>query len=189
MHEEIVDALTTAHRMMTHVLTLIRVQVEMLFPEADASQFEFLGKAIGYMNKYPGVVHHPVEEIVFERLLGYAPELQPVCANLTNQHNTFKVDEAAILGHIPRARNGDGEACRQIKALGLEYCIDHIGHIDDEEGQVLPEAVRRLRADDWRAIGASANFALDPLSDPKTLARCDNLYDFIMAMDTSATRH
>lgn len=189
MHEDIVEALSTAHQMMAHIITLIRVQIDMLYPDTDSLQFEFLSKAIGYMNNFPGIVHHPAEDLIFERLVLHAPQIEPLCAHLIEQHNTFKSMEAAILGHIPRAQSGDGEACRRIKALGLAYCTDHVGHIDDEEGEALPQAVNWLSADDWREIGNKLNFAADPLSDPKILTRYDSLYDFIMEMGTTLTRH
>lgn len=187
--EEILEALTAAHRMMKHMITLIRVQIDILYPAADGMQFEFLDKAIGYMSKYPGLVHHPAEELIFARLLRYSPQTRQLCDHLTEQHNVFSNEEAAMLENLPRARIGDDEACRHIKEIGLTYCAQHVSHIDDEEERALPEAADWLQASDWREIGEKTNFAIDPLSDPKAVARHASIYDFIMATGAAATGH
>lgn len=189
MQQTILEALTTSHRTMKHMITLIRVQVDLLHPNAESAQFEFLNRAIAYMRNYPGLVHHPAEELIFERLIRYSPEAQALCAELTEQHNTFSAREAEILDGLPRARAGDDAACEHIKELGLAYCTDHVGHIDDEEEKALPQAATWLREDDWREIAAKTNFAIDPLSDPKAVARYDSIYDFIMATEGNVVGH
>lgn len=189
MHEKIIEALTSAHRTMKHVLTLVRVQVDMLHPEAERTQFEFLHNAIGYMHNYPGLVHHPTEELIFERLVRFAPQTGPLCARLIEQHKTFKEQEAAMLSHIRSAQSGDGAACGRIREIGVAYCDAHADHIDGEESEALPRALDCLLVADWREIGAKSHFETDPLGDPKTLARYGSLYDYIMAASVNFSRH
>ena len=97
MHIHIVETLTTAHRMMEHVLTLIRLQVDMLQPLTKNEEFVFLRKAVGYMHNYPGLIHHPAEEMISERLKHYLPGAAPLCLKLGEEHKQFNVLETEWL--------------------------------------------------------------------------------------------
>lgn len=60
---------------MERALTLVRFQLDSMREGGeDTPNLKPLGNALVYMRDYPGVNHHPVEEMIFDRLLGYAPE-------------------------------------------------------------------------------------------------------------------
>lgn len=185
----IIQALESAHRMMEHVLTLIRVQVDILHPETGPEQYAFLRRAIGYMHNYPGLIHHPAEELIFDRLTQYAPQARPLCDRLVDEHKMFVRQETAIFGHIANAEQGDGASCKRIMELGADYCMKHVGHISDEESKVLPQAVNWLSPGDWRKIHEQCRFEHDPLGKPAVLAAYESIYDYLMAESVSFNRH
>ena len=174
---------------MEHVLTLIRVQIDILHPESVPEQYVFLRRAMGYMHTYPGLIHHPAEELIFERLVAYAPQAGPLCDRLSKEHTLFADEETAIFGHIANAEQGDGASWRQIRERGAEYCVMHSGHINDEESKALSQAVNWLSPRDWRNIGEQCRFEHDPLSNPAVLGAYESLYDYIMAENVSFDRH
>lgn len=189
MHEKIIQALETAHRTMEHVLMLFRLQVDMLNPDTSVDQYAFLHKAIGYMHTSPGLIHHPAEELIFERLIQYTPQAEVLCNRLSDDHRKFTLQETVIFDHIRDVLQGDRGSWKHIREVGADYCVSHAGHIDDEESQAFPQAVNWLLPEDWRAVDEKCHFASDPLSDPKVLLAYDSLYDYIMAENVNFNRH
>ena len=189
MHSKIVESLTSAHRMMEHVLTLIRLQGDMLHSKTRSEEYVFLQKAIGYMHNYPGLIHYPAEEFIFERLQHTEPDLTQLCMQLTEQHNEFNVMETTLFEYINQAQRGEMGARELIQKLAITYCSEQFEHIALEEKDILPQAVALLTTDDWLDIGCKSNLEMDPLGNPDILKRYDNLYDYIMLSDLNLTYH
>ncbi len=189
MHSKTVETLTNAHRMMEHVLTLIRLQADMLHPKTRPEEYSFLQKAIGYMHNYPGLIHHPAEELIFVRLQHYASDSKQICLKLTEQHNEFNVLETALLDYIRQSRRGDKAARELLQKVTNTYCAEQFDHINLEETEVLPRAVAAFTADDWLDIGCKSNLGLDPLGDPDVLMHYGSLYDYIMSTDLNLKFH
>ena len=118
MRHEIARDLTDAHRNMERVLTLIQLQVDSLRSGSDAEGFLLLHNAVGYMHNYPGVIHHPTEELIFGKLIKHAPQTRTVCTRLHDQHEGFRNQEVTLLQRIRSAQGGDLGACRQVKEIG-----------------------------------------------------------------------
>lgn len=179
-HKEIVEALSDTHRRMEHVLTLVRLQVDALQPGNDIAGCRFLKNAFGYMHNYPGLVHHPTEEIMFTRLVARAPEAQTLCTQLTEQHKDFGRQETTLMRHLRNLQSGEVSAYRHTKELGAAYCTAHAGHIRSEEVDLIPQAVKWLPEEDWREIGAHSRQMIDPLLEWHALKKYNNLYDYLM---------
>lgn len=189
MQRNVIQALTYAHRIIERVLTLIRLQADMLVPTSGAEAFLLLKNAVGYMHNYPGLVHHPAEETLFERLLRRAPETAALCAHLSAQHRDFDCQECAMLERIGAAQTGDLAAIQVLKQAAFTYCAGHADHIHREETAAFPQARKRLTDEDWRNVHAVTRLELDPLADPAVLERYGSLYDYLMAGDQSFQRH
>lgn len=189
MHNHVIRSLRNGHKMMEHVLTLIRLHLDMLGPQPDADQFKFLQNAIAYMHLYPGLIHHPAEELMFERLVSRAPHTQAMCGRLEEQHAMFKMMESSMLERLREAQMQQADVLACIREVGGAYCLTHAEHIAAEEGEVLPEAMNWLAPEDWSEIGEKSLFHIDPLSNPRILADYDNLYDYLMEEGINFTRH
>ncbi len=181
--------LTNAHRIMEHVLTLIRLQADMLHPLTKGNELAFLQKAIGYMHNYPGLIHHPAEELIFERLRNHAPDTLQLCTKLTEQHKQFSILEITLLEYISQAQKGDKNVCLLIKKLSNTYCLEYVDHISIEENDLLPRAIVLLQKNEWLDIGYKSNLNRDPMSNPSILKHHDNLYDYIMSTNLNLKTH
>lgn len=185
MNQKVVDSLTASHRLMERVLTLIRMQIVLLQPGDDEKDkqeaFAFLKNAIGYMHSYPGLMHHPAEDILFERLTQKTPDAHALCRGLRRQHQDFAEQETKLFGLIERAESGELEAYWRIGQMGLIYCAEHTTHITSEESEAFPLAAETLQPDDWTEVAEMTLRATDPLTSREAKARFDNLYDRLMA--------
>jgi hemerythrin-like domain-containing protein len=189
MQHEIARDLIDAHRNMERVLTLIQLQVDSLRSGTDADGFLLLGNAVGYMSNYPGVIHHPTEELIFGRLITVAPQTRSLCVRLHDQHEVFQQQESVLLRRIRSAQGGDLEACRDIKRVGSAYCAEHANHIRSEELDMFPQAIKWLNTYDWDQIGESARAVIDPALEANDLKQYDNLYDYLMNASRTFGRH
>lgn len=183
-HQGISRRLTDGHRNMERVLTLIRFQLDAI---QDAANLKLLRNAFIYMRDYPGVNHHPVEEMIFGKLVDYAPEHRLLCSQLTGQHRGFGEREDGLLHHVRRARLGDEMARRHVKDLGIAYCAEHSSHIRSEEVDILPGAARWLTKNDWQEVVRHSRATIDPDTESRELKRYDNLYDRLMSEEGETT--
>lgn len=189
MSLEIVQALSDAHRNMERVLMLIRFQVDSLQPEKDESGLILLRNALGYMHNFPGVIHHPTEEIIYSRLTQLAPDTVPLCAKLREQHRLFGQQETSLLHHIRNAQIGELWAYRLVKETAISYCQEHALHIVSEDDDVLPQAVKCLRPEDWRDVASRCETELDPVFGRDMLQHYESLYDYLMSANGELNIH
>lgn len=179
-HQEIAQRLNDAHRNMERVLTLMRFQVDSLREGGNDQGLTLMGNAIGYLRNYPGVNHHPTEELIFSKLTQYAPEARMACNRLSRQHHGFERQEVTMLWHLRAVKRGDADARQQVRDMSMAYCADHSRHIHSEEVEVFPQAARCLSAADWKDVEEHANQINDPVFEQNELRRFDNLFEYLM---------
>lgn len=189
MQSKIVELLTNAHRMIEHIITLIRLQADMLHRETEAQELAFLQRAIAYMNNYPGLIHHPAEEMIFDHLVKKRSDALQLCAKLVDQHKEFSILETTVLEYIGQAHCGNKDAFELIKKLSDTYCREHADHLALEENEMLPRAISVLAPDDWRDVACRSNLHMDPLGNVDVLKNHDNLYDYIMSTNPNLKPH
>ncbi|HEY4127176.1 MAG TPA: hemerythrin domain-containing protein, partial [Gammaproteobacteria bacterium] len=148
-HQTVLRNLADAHRNMERVLTLLRLQADSLHTGDDPVQLTLLGNSVVYMRNYPGVNHHPTEEIILDKLKGHA---RPLCNALSEQHRGFGSQETELLRSIRNVQGGDAGSCEEVRKLGAAYCADNFSHIHDEETELFPLAIRQLSAKDWHDV-------------------------------------
>mgnify|MGYP001814106149 FL=1 len=103
------------HRNMAVVLNLM----DDIVAEMEAGEdpdFELLDEIMRYMTVYPDAVHHPKEDIVYDKLRHKRPDLADDLANVPDDHRRI-----AELGSLLRA---DVEAINAGAAVRREKMID-----------------------------------------------------------------
>jgi hemerythrin-like domain-containing protein len=187
--QAVISVLTDTHRNMERVLTLMRFQLDSLRQGNHASAYVLLSNAFGYMHRYPSLVHHPTEERICAKLVGYSPETQDLCLRIHDQHASFATTEGALLKELRTAQKDDGRGWRSIKEQGVAYCVEHANHIRREETELFPLALRWLKGADWDEIGDGHKAMVDPLFSDGELGHYDSLYDFLMLADRNYGSH
>ncbi|MDE2092192.1 MAG: hemerythrin domain-containing protein [Gammaproteobacteria bacterium] len=181
MRSDVVQSLCDEHRNIERVLLLIRFQAEMLQGVHDLQGFELLTNALGYMHNYPGVTHHPCEEIMLARLPVIHPAAAAMCQQVAAQHKAFANQESAMLRLIREAQAGDPEACARLKETGTGYCTEQAKHITTEELELFPLALKYLSEKDWQEIASRSKAIIDPVFGKGILQHYQSLYDYLMS--------
>ncbi|MGA9855689.1 MAG: hemerythrin domain-containing protein [Gammaproteobacteria bacterium] len=189
MRSQVIQSLCDEHRNIERVLLLIRFQAECLQGTHDLQGFELLTNTISYMHNYPGVTHHPCEEIMLARLPAAHPSVAQICMQLAGQHKSFAQQESNMLRLIREAQAGDAQACAQLKQNGVEYCAEQAKHITCEETELFPLAREYLSDKDWRDISDRSKSVIDPIFGQGALQHYESLYDYLMSTKADINIH
>ena len=174
-----VEKLHHEHANMGRVLALIRLQLEQLARHAPLD-FTLLANCLYYMRKYPSVVHHPKEDLVFERLLQLGAALENDIRQLLREHEEIYSLEDQLIELVLTAEAGKSFAATRLLELGRRYLQTHSQHMQTEERSIFPMALRRLKTRDWKRIHAQFEHLDDPLFGPKVDQRYQHLYDYLI---------
>ena len=185
MRQSTLDLLHKGHGNIRRVLTLVRTQIDMLQRSGDLSRFTLLNNALDYMHNYPGLSHHPAEEILFAKLKAASSDARKSCEKLQAQHRWFGIQEIEMLKLARRAQAGDTVAQTEFRKQINAYCEAHADHIDREESEIFPLAQEYLPETDWWEALVIVQAASDPLFSADVHDRYESLYDYLMDAQTS----
>lgn len=174
-----IEQLQIDHRNMTRLLHLLRRELD-AYRGGATLDLDLLNGIMEYTLNYPDLCHHPVENLIYERMVARDPQAKSTVGDLLKEHAhlgelTRKL--AAALQNIAR----DGEIPRAwFESIVEDYLSSNERHIAGEEKIFFPQAALALRPEDWVAIDASAGGREDPLFGGKVAKDYRTLYERIM---------
>lgn len=188
MHSYISERLVQDHRNIIRVLTLMKLQCDFLRVD-DQDALTLLSNAANYLIHFPGLLHHPLEELVFEEVVERDPAAAALLKQLKDEHMALAADAANLVARVGllqlKAADGRDELCQ----VSGEFIVAYDRHIHFEEKEILPLAEQKLSAQKWKEIGAKLSSNEDPLFGRKSLEIYDSLYDALMTNAPSAKRN
>ena len=132
-------------------------------PSAD--DFTTLRAMLFYIDEFPEKLHHPKEsQLLFPKLRARAPEIRDLLDQLDEEHLR---GERAIrdLEHALLAFEMMGEPRRAaFEQLCERYVRAYLNHMQTEEREILPLALKVLSADDWSDLDEAFAANRDPLT-------------------------
>ena len=119
--------------------------------------------AIKYMKNYPDVVHHPLENVVFEYYLKNYQEVREEVLQLLEEHQEIPVLTDKLLATL-EAVLADEPQDRQVLCNNLKaYLSIQKEHMDSEEASIFPMLDSKLDDKDWENIKSELADVEDPL--------------------------
>lgn len=179
MPSTVIHALRREHANMRSVLVLIGQELDKL-GEAEGPDYVLLANALYYMRKFPSLVHHPKEDLIFARLAkaddGYRQEVERV----HKQHQEiYEFEDWLIELALNTPKHGSTAATR-LREFGRHYMQTQREHSEAEERTLFPRALQVLTAKDWAAVSRESQHVNDPLFGEHGGERYQLLYDHIM---------
>ena len=89
------------HKNISQLLQLLEQQVHAMHADKDIVDFRLMQDIIDYFISYPDVVHHPLEDVLFVRMVALDLTLLDVVKELREQHK-----QQARIGQDLTRRNG-----------------------------------------------------------------------------------
>jgi hemerythrin-like domain-containing protein len=160
------------HEYYARLLRLLQKQVD-VFHAGLEPNYALMQDIVSYLREYSDRFHHPREDVAFERLASYCPELELVVARLQQEHRVIAHAGATLMAHIEAALEGSILPREQLEAAAATYLIYYQNHIRTEETAILARAGQHLTAEDWEAVRAAVLVAPDPMLgvDPQSRFR------------------
>lgn len=142
-----------------------------------------LGTVAEYFGGYPDKCHHPVEDLVFQRLQMRNPDAIPDPDKLTDEHEQIERLTAELAESIAASRDGPGLA-----DVLERFTNDYRTHMAMEEEHFFPAAAEHLSEQDWDDIDFSLFDSPDPLFDHAAHERFHDLRERINQLARSSHR-
>ena len=182
---EALDILHREHRAIHAILHCLEKVVEETREHKLAPEFEFFDAVISYMRDFPDRLHHPKEdEYLFKALRKTAPELSGVLDELHDQH----VEGDRLLSGLAwkledwRKSPDDRTIASDFFAQVEAYIDFQRRHAAREERTVMPEARKRLGAQDWAEINAAFLDNDDPIFGSRTRDAYAKLFSQVVSL-------
>ncbi len=136
---------------------------------------------IDYLAEYPELVHHPLEDRIFNQMLlnpGLDDAQREQVERNAEQHQELNAATAEILQHAEQLLAEHKPLSGEFRALVEDYVKLQLEHMNFEEQVVFPVAERWLSRSDWIEIDTADLQTHDPLFDQK-VTRYDELYRYV----------
>lgn len=164
---------------MRSVLVVIRDQLDLL-ETGKTPDFVLLANALHYMRRFPGQVHHPKEDLIFERLVRRAPELRKTVEHARREHRQIYEQEEWLMECALNAPKPGTLARGRLLDVGRAYLEAQREHSQQEEHVLFPEAEKSLTESDWEEIAKRFEAVDDPLFGRNPGERYELLYEHLL---------
>lgn len=179
MGNSIIDALRREHTHMRSVLGIV-ADVLTTLEAGRAGDFVLLANAVYYMRKFPGAVHHPKEDAIFERLAAADPMWKKEVDKARAQHREIYELEDWIIEMALNAPKPGTQSRARLVEFGRHYLDLQRKHSEGEEKFLFQPADQFLKPKDWKEIGEKFKVIDDPLFGVHPGERYELLYDHLM---------
>jgi hemerythrin-like domain-containing protein len=176
---QVIDQLSRDHRKMHLLLDIVEEEMNS-YREGRVPDFDLLRMIAEYTLHYPDLVHHPKEDLVFERLVMRDPGAEAVVGGLVEEHRRLSELTRRLAAAISNAAR-DVELPREwLDSLTKEYLLVNRMHMETEEKHLLPRAMAMLTDEDWAAISERVAHTDDPVFGKKVAAAYLSLHERIL---------
>ena len=173
------------HANMAKLLDALERQIG-LFNRTEQLDYDIVGGIVDYCLTYPDLYHHPMEDLVLEKLRRRAPEAAAGIGRLDAEHQQLAALTrrfAAAIHNILQEAEMPRDA---IDGLAREFLETYRTHMRRENEVFFKAAADNLTEADWAEIAARMKPVDDTLFGSPSQARFARLRDDLLAWDRSA---
>jgi len=157
-----ISAWQQEHVYFNNLLKLLQSEVY-AFHAGGRPNYELMSDIVSYLREYGDQVHHPREDVAFERLLKHCPDMETALGRLGQEHRVIAQAGEALLRHIDAILNDAMVPRGELEVAAATYLVYYGNHIAKEEEDVLTRAALHRTPEDWEAVKRAAPGARDPL--------------------------
>jgi hemerythrin-like domain-containing protein len=147
----------------------------------QAGDYCLMRDIVAYVHDYTDNVHHPTEDFVFTRLLAHRPAARQMVVRLRHDHEAVARETKTLFDRldaiaVERASGRHADVLKSCK----DYAARQQAHMQLENEEFFPAALRWLTASDWRVIAANFLVADDPLFGTVVSRKHRVLYEYLL---------
>ena len=149
----IIDILRQEHRNFETLLLVLERELD-LFACGERPDYEVVHAVIAYFQVYPDACHHPLEDIVFEKLKARDSAAAEKIGDLTADHRTGTERLRRVASVVERVL-ADQELLRQtVNDVIRDFIDQERHHMAMEARYFFPAAIQALQPQDLAEIAA-----------------------------------
>jgi hemerythrin-like domain-containing protein len=166
------------HANLLRLLAVLERQLDD-FHAGREHDLDLMCELIEYVSSYEDQVHHPTEDLVFERLKAVTEEKRVAVETLEEQHRTLASMTKQFRDSLEAIMHEGVVLRHEVEAQGRAMVKLLRRHMDLEEGEVFPLAEERLEEGDWTRAEAQAPKYNDPVFGNPDPARFRTLFQHL----------
>jgi hemerythrin-like domain-containing protein len=139
------------HEQFRTLLAELRGELD-VFHRGGRPDYERMSQIVTSLREYGDEVHHPREDVAFQRLALRCPDMELALARLGQEHRVIAQAGERLLAQIEAILGGAMVPRAELESALATYLVYYGNHIAKEEEDVLGRAVRHLTAEDWAAV-------------------------------------
>jgi hemerythrin-like domain-containing protein len=166
---ELLNRLAEDHARLARLLKLLEEMLDR-FHEGEEPDYELMCELVEYMLDYADQVHHPTEDLIFERLLGQPGQGHDVLRRLMVQHDALGQLNRRFRESMEGIVHEEVLSREEVEQQGRELLATLREHMRLEDEEAFPLAAELLGAEDWVELLAEAPTTDDPVfgrADPE----------------------
>lgn len=175
---EIMRQLKTDHANVARMLDLLDQQLAAV-QSGTSADFELMHDIMEYMTHYPDRVHHPMEDLVFQRLQRHDEAAGAILERLAKEHRALAEKGSAFLDVLSHVVDGAMVKREELAAQGRDYVEFLRGHMAFEDEEAFPIAEGKLEHEDWQSVATTIAERTDPVFGPVVAEQFRELFERI----------
>ena len=174
----IMEQLKTDHGNISHLLAKLEEQIDVVHDEENAD-FELMHDIMVYMTHYPDHTHHPMEDLVFQKLTIHDSSADGVVAQLKREHAALADKGQRFTEMLRHVVDGALVEREVLESTARDYIAFLRDHMEVEDSDAFPRAEQALSDRDWEDVTSSIEARTDPVFGPVIAEEFRSLYEYI----------
>jgi hemerythrin-like domain-containing protein len=176
----VLERLFAEHRYLSALARLLEAKSSQRVPLRVADYY-LLRDVVGYMHDYPDHVHHPTEDLLFERVIQKRPSLKKIVKRLRRDHEEGATETQQLLCQLDELINRPDAELSRVVVNGCKVMARRQrSHMRLENQEAFPAAIATLSEADWQKIETHFLTAEDPLFGKTVSSRHRLLYEYLL---------
>lgn len=180
----VIEILRQEHRNIEKLLLVLERELS-VFARGEHPDYEVIHAVIGYFQVYPEVYHHPLEDLVFEKLKMRDPAAANI-GDLAADHRRGAERLRRVAQAVESVLAGRELLRQTINDIIRDFIERERQHMAMEERVFFPAAVRALQPQDWAEIASRLTDQTDPLFSEAVEERFDVVRRHILKLEQEA---
>jgi hemerythrin-like domain-containing protein len=181
----VIDILRQEHRNIERLLLVLERELG-VFARGERPDYEVVHAVIAYFQVYPDACHHPLEDMVFERLKVRDSTAAAKIGDLAADHRRG-AERLRRVAQAVESVLADRELLRQtVNDVIRDFIEKERRHMAMEERDFFPAAVKSLQPQDWAEIAARWTDQRDPLFSDLAEERFEVVRSHILQLEQEA---
>ncbi len=174
----IMEQLKADHGNISHLLATLDAQMVVVHDEGNAD-FELMHDIMVYMTHYPDHTHHPMEDLVFDKLTSRDSSADGVVTQLKREHTALAEKGQRFTEMLRHVVDGAMVERDVLENTGRDYIAFLRSHMEVEDSDVFPRAEQALSDKDWEDVASNIEARTDPVFGPVVADEFRSLYEYI----------